>query len=55
MDAFRPDGIRRLEDKGVTDVIVGFRNVYATAPDTQSLDDKRDALRRFADQVIAKA
>jgi hypothetical protein len=55
LDAFAPDGIRRLEDKGVTDVIVGFRNVYAAGPDTQSLDDKRDALRRFADQVIAKA
>ena len=55
MDAFQPDGIRRLEDKGVTDVIVGFRNVYTSGPDTQSLDEKRDALRRFADTVIAKA
>jgi probable F420-dependent oxidoreductase len=54
MDAFAPDGIRRLEDKGVTDVIVGFRNVYAAGPDTQSIDEKRDALRRFADNVIAK-
>jgi probable F420-dependent oxidoreductase len=55
MDAFQPDGIRRLEDKGVTDVIVGFRNVYTSGPDTQSLDEKLDALRRFADTVIAKA
>ena len=25
-DAYTPDGIKRLEDKGVTDAIVGFRN-----------------------------
>ncbi|MGH3363312.1 MAG: TIGR03619 family F420-dependent LLM class oxidoreductase, partial [Nocardioidaceae bacterium] len=25
MDAYSPDGIKRLQDKGVTDVIVGFR------------------------------
>jgi probable F420-dependent oxidoreductase len=55
MDAFTLDGIRRLEDKGVTDVIVGFRNVYAPGPDRQTLDEKRDALRRFADHVIAKS
>ena len=54
LDAYEPDGIRRLEDKGVTDVIVGFRNVYAPGPDVQTLDQKCDALRRFADRVIAK-
>lgn len=54
-DAFHLDGVRRLEDKGVTDVIVGFRNVYAAGPDTQSLDEKRSALSRFADAVVNKA
>jgi probable F420-dependent oxidoreductase len=53
MDAYSPDGIRRLEDQGVTDAIVGFRNSYA--PDTQTLDQKLGALRAFADNVIAKA
>ena len=28
MDAYTVDGVRRLEDKGVTDAIVGFRNAY---------------------------
>ena len=28
VDAYTPDGIKRLEDKGVTDAIVGFRNPY---------------------------
>jgi probable F420-dependent oxidoreductase len=54
LDAYTVDGLRRLEDKGVTDVIVGFRDVYAMEPDTQSLEEKRDALRRYADEVIAK-
>ena len=53
LDAYTVEGIRRLEDLGVTDVIVGFRNAYAK--DTQTLQQKIDALRRFADDVIAKA
>jgi probable F420-dependent oxidoreductase len=53
-EAFHLDGVRRLEDKGVTDVIVGFRNVYTMEADSQTLDEKRDALRRYADRVIAK-
>ena len=27
IDAYTVDGIRRLEDAGVTDAIIGFRNV----------------------------
>jgi probable F420-dependent oxidoreductase len=54
MDAYTVDGVRRLEEQGVTDVIVGFRWPYATGPDTEPLDRKLDNLRRFADDVIAK-
>jgi len=53
MDAFTADGIKRLEDLGVTDVIVGFRNAYSGVDD-QSLEQKLTALRGFADNVIAK-
>jgi alkanesulfonate monooxygenase SsuD/methylene tetrahydromethanopterin reductase-like flavin-dependent oxidoreductase (luciferase family) len=52
LDAYSVDGVRRLEDLGVTDVIVGFRNSYQR--DTQTLQQKLDALRAFADGVIAK-
>ena len=52
LDAYSLDGIRRLEDQGVTDVIVGFRNPYDG--DTQTLAQKIDALRRYADAVVAK-
>jgi probable F420-dependent oxidoreductase len=55
MDAYTPDGVRRLEDLGVTDVIVGFRWPYVRDQDTETLQHKVDALRRFADDVMAKA
>ncbi len=53
LDAYTLDGVRRLEDKGVTDVIVGFRNAYEA--DTTTLQRKLDALRAYADRVIAKS
>src|SRR5262245_21489851 len=53
LDAYTLDGVRRLEDAGVTDAIVGFRNAYEK--DTMTLQQKLDALRGFADRVIAKA
>jgi len=52
MDAYTPDGVKRLEDQGVTDAIVGFRNAYE--PDRTPLSQKLDALRGFADKVISK-
>jgi probable F420-dependent oxidoreductase len=54
LDAFSVDGVRRLEDQGVTDVIVGFRWPYTTEADTQPLADKIGALNMFADKIIAK-
>jgi probable F420-dependent oxidoreductase len=53
-DAYTVDGVHQLEEMGVTDVIVGFRNPYLGA-DTVPLDDKIGAIRRYADDVIAKA
>ena len=52
-DAYSVDGILRLEEQGVTDVIVGFRWPYTVGPDTEPLQTKLDNLRRFADTVIA--
>jgi alkanesulfonate monooxygenase SsuD/methylene tetrahydromethanopterin reductase-like flavin-dependent oxidoreductase (luciferase family) len=54
LDAYTVDGIRRLEEQGVTDVIVGFRWPYAVGPDTEVLQTKLDNLRRFADDGMAK-
>ena len=54
LEAYTVDGIKRLEDRGVTDVIVGFRIPYIVGPDTQPLQEKIDHLNRYADNVIAK-
>ena len=53
-DAYTVDGVRRLEEHGVTDVIIGFRWPYTVGPDAEPLEQKIDSLRRFADDVIAK-
>ena len=52
MDAYSLDGIKRLEEKGVTDAIVGFRNAYQE--DRTPLQQKIDALQSFADRVISR-
>ncbi len=54
LSAYSPDGVRQLEEMGVTDVIVGFRWPYVREQDTESLQTKVDALQKFADDVIAK-
>jgi probable F420-dependent oxidoreductase len=54
LDAYDPDGVKRLEDKGVTDCIVGFRMPYIKGPDTESLDAKVRHLESFAEKVIAR-
>jgi hypothetical protein len=43
-----------MEEAGITDAIVGFRDPYRPGPDTETLDQKLTALRRFAESVIAK-
>ncbi len=53
-DAYTADGIKRLEDKGVTDVIVGFRIPYIIGKDTEPLETKIRNLEMFAEHVIAK-
>src|ERR1700720_2295087 len=55
VDGFTLDGIKRLEDKGVTEVIVGFGGPYIMGNDNETLDPKIRNLERFAEKVIAKA
>ena len=54
VDAYTVDGLKRLEDVGVTDVMVGFRWPYQVGPDTEPIGKKLDNLRGYADKVIAK-
>jgi probable F420-dependent oxidoreductase len=51
-DAFDPSGYQRAEEAGVTHVLTTPWMLYGGSH--RSLADKRDGLRRFADDVIAK-
>jgi hypothetical protein len=55
LHGYTADGVRILEDLGVTDVIVGFRNPYVEPIDSQTLQQKLDLMRWYADNVIAKS
>jgi len=54
LDGYSADGCRRLEELGVTDVIIGFRNAYQMEQDTETLQQKIDAMKWFADSVISE-
>ena len=53
MDAYTVDGCKRLEDKGITDVIVGFRLPYIVGRDTEPLQKKIDHLNWYGENIIA--
>jgi probable F420-dependent oxidoreductase len=53
MDAYSIDGVRRLADLGVTDLVVGFRKAYEA--DRMPLEKKLAAIRRYGDSIIARA
>ncbi len=52
MHGLTPDGLRKLEDLGVTDAIVGFRVPYQK--DTVPLQSKLDMMRYYGNNVLAK-
>lgn len=51
-DAFTPDACRRLEDHGVTHLLTQPWPFYHG--DTQDVEKKKDGIRRYADEVIAR-
>jgi alkanesulfonate monooxygenase SsuD/methylene tetrahydromethanopterin reductase-like flavin-dependent oxidoreductase (luciferase family) len=53
-DAFNVDGVKRLEDIGVTECVIGFRDSYKGEQDTKTLEQKLAMLQWFADSIIAK-
>ena len=54
-DGYTVDGVKKLEDMGVTDVIVGFRNAYQMEQDTETVEQKVAAIHWYADEIIAKS
>nr|WP_317745127.1 TIGR03619 family F420-dependent LLM class oxidoreductase [Nocardia seriolae] len=53
-DGYTTDGVERLEEKGITDLIVGFRNSYAMEHDTESLEEKIVKINWYGENVIGK-
>ena len=55
-ESFTADGIKQLEDLGVTHTAGGFGrfNPYGLETDPESLQEKIDNLRRHGDEVISK-
>jgi len=54
-EAFSLDGVKKLEDIGVSEAVIGFRNAYDGTPDTQTLDEKIGQMNWFADTIIQKS
>ncbi|MBA6413252.1 TIGR03619 family F420-dependent LLM class oxidoreductase [Parahaliea sp. F7430] len=53
-DAFTKEGIEQLEDIGVTDVVIGFRDVYAMEED-KPLEEKIAMLQWYAGEFIKQS
>jgi alkanesulfonate monooxygenase SsuD/methylene tetrahydromethanopterin reductase-like flavin-dependent oxidoreductase (luciferase family) len=54
-EAYSPDGILRLEEMGVTEVLVGFRDAYAGGEDPRTLESMIAEINYYAETVIQKA
>lgn len=52
--AYSVDGIKQLEEIGIEECIIAFRDPYAAEPDTATLEEKVDQLKWYADEVIHK-
>lgn len=50
--ALMPDGLRQLEDLGVTDAVIGFRPPYQA--DTTPFETKIQSIQMYADTVLSK-
>ena len=53
-DAFSIYGVKKLQDLGVTECVIGFRDSYKGEQDTKTLEQKLAMLQWFADSIIAK-
>lgn len=54
-EAYSADGIKKLEDVGVNEVLIAFRDVYAAEADDKSLEEKTAMMGWYANEVIAKS
>ncbi len=52
--AYSPDGVRKLEKLGATEVIVAFRNAYEGGQDQRTLEGMINEINWYSDTVIKK-
>ena len=48
------DGVKKLEELGVTEVIIAFRNAYEGGEDNRTLEGMQAEINWFANEVIHK-
>lgn len=53
-DVFSVDGVKRMEDMGITDAVVGFHNTYSVEQDNEPLASKLAMIEKFAEAVMTK-
>lgn len=53
--AYSVDGVKQLEDIGITELIVAFRDVYAKEADDKSVEEKRGMMEWYANEIISKS
>jgi probable F420-dependent oxidoreductase len=53
-DAFSLDGVRQLAEIGVTECVIGFRDLYSGEPDNKTLEQKIGEIQWFADTIIER-
>ena len=51
-EAYSMEGLQKLQDIGVDEVIIAFRNPYDGTPDTQTLDEKIAMINWYAENVM---
>lgn len=51
-DSFSVEGLTKLAALGVNEVIVAFRDVYSSEPDTKSVEEKIGELQWYSDNLI---
>ncbi len=51
-DSFSVDGLTQLAAVGIDEVIIAFRDVYASEPDTKSVDEKIGELQWYSENLI---
>jgi probable F420-dependent oxidoreductase len=52
---YSADGVKQLDELGVTEVIIAFRNAYEGGEDNRTLEGMKAEINWFAEEVIHKA